>query len=615
MRTSTRIEAAPNMEGATPVPTGVPVIAVMPFAASGDTVPTDLVLQGLHEDICGALSRFRSLAVISPHSASVVAACGDAEAGLRLGASHILRSRLLGGDGRLHLTASLVATAEARQLWSDEFELSSDDPFALRDEVVSRVASSLHARLDEVARSEIRRGGKTPVPNGLVLHGLALLREGTLAADDAARAIFEEVLTQDPASARAHAGIALSWFNEWSCQFWDRFDENSRLAYHHAHRALDLDDGDGMVHLVIAKVQLFRRAFESASWYLDRAMALCPNDADLLVQAALCEIYLGRPETAIEHVSRAMRLHPYHPDLYFGIAALAHFFARDLEKALAMGARADRMPFVDASAFSASALAHAGMLDEARQMLARFHVDFTEKIAFGAPVQPGEPVRWFLRVNPFRRAEDSAYVAAGLERLGETMAPAPLQLHSAGAGRLIRTRIGWTADFAGQRADLPDLKGLHDLRRLLERPGEEVHCLDLTERAETTYGADAALDDRARAEIKARIRDLGEDLAAAEDMNDIGRAEQARSEMDALVEALSRALGLGGRGRRVGDLAERARTTVTWRLRYALRKVEAVHPVLGRHLAAGVRTGAFCVYQPETPVAWRFDEPVTAISA
>jgi hypothetical protein len=170
-------------------------------------------------------------------------------------------------------------------------------------------------------------------------------------------------------------------------------------------------------------------------------------------------------------------------------------------------------------------------------------------------------------------------------------------------------------DFAGQRIALPDLKGLHDLRRLLERPGEEVHCLDLAERSETAYGADAALDDRARAALKARIRDLGEELAEAEDMNDIGRAERARTEVDALVETLSRALGLGGRGRRLGDLAERARTTVTWRLRYALRKVEAAHPALGRHLAASVRTGVFCFYRPEAPVAWSFDGPDGAVPA
>ncbi|SFH46418.1 TolB amino-terminal domain-containing protein [Palleronia marisminoris] len=603
------------MNGTTPIQSGLPVIAVMPLVSRGDAWLSDPVLQGLHEDICGALSRFRSLAVISPHSALAVAGCDDGEVGRRLGASHVLRGRITGGDGGLHLTASLVATAQAQQLWSDQIELPSDDPFALRDEVVARVAASLHARLDEVARSEVRRSVAVPAHNGLVLHGLALMRDGTREADDAARAIFEDVLGRDPSNARAHAGIALSWFNEWSCQFWDRFDENSRLAYHHAHRALDLDDGDAMVHLVIAKVQLFRRAFESASWYLDRAVALCPNDADLLVQAALCEIYLGRPEAGVAHVARAMRLHPYHPNGYFGIAALAHFLARDLDTALAMGAKADRLPFVDASGFSASALAHADRLDEARQALAQFHADFAEKIAFGAPVPPGEPIRWFLKVNPFRRPEDAAYVAAGLERLGETMAPAPMRIEVPGAARLLRAQIGWVADFAGQRVAFPDLKGLYDLRRLLERPGEEVHCLDLADRAETTYGADAALDDRARADLKARVRELGEELAEAEDMNDIGRAERARSEMDAIVDALSSALGLGGRGRRLGDLAERARTTVTWRLRYALRKVEAAHPALGRHLAASVRTGVFCVYLPETPIAWSFDEPAAAVPA
>jgi TolB-like protein len=603
------------MDGTAPTSSDVPVIAVMPFATAGAAEPPAFVVQGMHEDICAALSRFRSLGVISPHSTLTVAACDDVEAGRRLGASHILRGRLTCSDGRLRVSASLIATAETRQLWADEVDLASDDPFALRDEIVARVSSSLHARLDQVARAEARRGAANPAINGLVLHGLTLMRQGTFETDDEARAIFEQVLARDPANARAHAGIALSWFNEWSCQFWDRFEDNSRLAYHHAHRALDLDDGDGMVHLVIAKVQLFRRAFESASWYLDRAVALCPNDSDLLVQAAFCEVYLGRPETAIEHVARAMRLNPFHTNFYFGIGALAHFFARNLETALAMGAKADGVPWVDAPAFAASALAHAGRVEEARQELAQFHADFEAKILFGRPAEPGEPMRWILQMNPFRRIEDADWLVEGLARLGEASAPAAPRAEAPDSARLVRAGAGWLVDFGGQRVLLPDLKGLHDLRRLLDRPGEEVHCLDLAERSETAYGADAALDDRARSEIKARIRDLGEELAEAEDMNDIGRAERARTEMDALLETLSRALGLGGRGRRVGDLSERARTTVTWRIRYAVRKVEAEHAALGRHLAASVHTGAFCSYQPETAVAWGFDEPVAAFSS
>lgn len=318
---------------------GIPVIAVMPISAPEAAERAELLAEGLHEDICAALGRFRSLTVISPRSAQAVASLDDFDAGSRLGASHVLRGRLHQQPGRLRLSARLA-------VWAEEIEITSGDIFELRDEVVGRIASTLHARLEGIARAAARRSADPDI-HGLVLHGLHMMRKGTPEADDQARAIFEQVLARDPANARAYAGIALSWFNQWSCQFWDRFEETSRLAYTNAHRALELDDEDAVVHLVIAKVQLFRRAFESASWYLDRALALSPNDADLLVQAALCEVYLGRPEAGLDHIARAVRLNPFHPNDYFATAALAHFFARDLDAALAMHAKADAMPFVD----------------------------------------------------------------------------------------------------------------------------------------------------------------------------------------------------------------------------------------------------------------------------
>jgi hypothetical protein len=69
-----------------------------------------------------------------------------------------------------------------------------------------------------------------------------------------------------------------------------------------------------------------------------------------------------------------------------------------------------------------------------------------------------------------------------------------------------------------------------------------------------------------------------------------------REEMDSIIEALSAALGLGGRVRKLGDSVEKARTAVTWRIRHALRRIEAVHPAMGRHLARRVKTGTFCQF-------------------
>ena len=56
--------------------------------------------------------------------------------------------------------------------------------------------------------------------------------------------------------------------------------------------------------------------------------------------------------------------------------------------------------------------------------------------------------------------------------------------------------------------------------------------------------------------------------------------------------------------RRLGDQSERARKTVTARIRDVIDRVERVHPALGAHLRASVTTGTFCSYSPPGPTAW-----------
>jgi TolB-like protein len=604
-----------------------PVLAVLPFAAPGASEADALIAQGLHEDVCGELSRFRAFAVISPTSAAAVADRSDAGIGTALGATHLLRGRLRRAGEALEVAASLIACADARQLWTERLAAPAEQFFALQEGIVARIAATLAARLEETVLAEARRRPtESLAAYALTVRGLAKLREATLAADEEARSLFTRALELDPTYARAHGGMALSYFNEWSCAFWARFYENAQLAYAHAHRALGLDDRDAMLHLVIAKVQLFRREFEQASWYLDRALALCPNDADLLVQIANAETFLGRPEAAVAHIAKAMRLNPYHPNIYYIYAAIAHLHAGDIDAALVFGMRNDGLPFVDAPAFLAIAHAHAGRMEEGLRALAEYRAAFRERIAFGRAPAPGEPARWMLEINPYRRAQDLALLREGFRLLGEPVdAPEPVLLPVLGDAPdlpepaveplLARAGEGWVADYGGRRAVLPDLKGLSDIRRLLERPGEEIHCLDLAGREDDAFRGEVVLDDAARQALKGRIRDLQEELAEAEDMNDPGRAGRARAELDRLVETLSRALGLGGRGRRLGDAAERARTTVTWRIRHAVKRVEAAHPELGRHLANSLRTGTFCVYQPERRLRWRFEERAAAPAA
>ena len=114
---------------------------------------------------------------------------------------------------------------------------------------------------------------------------------------------------------------------------------------------------------------------------------------------------------------------------------------------------------------------------------------------------------------------------------------------------------------------------------------------------------------KTRSAYKRRLAELREEVEEANQFNDIGRAERARAEMEAIGEQLAAAVGLGGRDREVGAAAERARSAVTQRVRSAIKRIAQEHPALADHLANRVETGTFCVYRsdPMRPIEWRLD--------
>ncbi len=197
-------------------------------------------------------------------------------------------------------------------------------------------------------------------------------------------------------------------------------------------------------------------------------------------------------------------------------------------------------------------------------------------------------------------ASRAAMVAEQLEGRGPAVpATAP------GTGVFRRDGDLWRAVFRGREVGLRPLKGYADLAVLLALPGREVHVLDLAgARAQVTGDAGEVIDPQARAAYRRRLEELEDDLTEADRRGDVDAADRARTEKEFLVAELTAAYGLGGRARRAGDPAERARTTVTWRIREAIKRIDEGHPELAGHLRASVRTGVFCCYEPEQPHRW-----------
>lgn len=199
-------------------------------------------------------------------------------------------------------------------------------------------------------------------------------------------------------------------------------------------------------------------------------------------------------------------------------------------------------------------------------------------------------------------------------RIGELSRPmaSTASPHPQEGNVFCRQGASWQITWAGQAITLPHAKGLADLHTLLSASGSQIASTALLNPhrdphvdAALRFGGEPVLDDTARQRYRTRLTELDELLDTAGLAGDIERRDQLLAERDALIAELRVAARLGGRPRRLGDETERARKTVTARIRDALRKIEAAHPALGEHLLASVSTGTFCSYRPADPVTWR----------
>jgi hypothetical protein len=234
----------------------------------------------------------------------------------------------------------------------------------------------------------------------------------------------------------------------------------------------------------------------------------------------------------------------------------------------------------------------------------------------------GAGQRWIDRVETARAASRLSPIEAGSKGkvgLGENA-----------EGPAIFKREGefWTLAYREKTFRVKDVKGLAYIAYLLAHPGERFHVRELLARLEGAVDtgsttatevaresstrhdlgdAGAALDQQAHADYRRRLRELAEELAEAERLNDIGRAESIKAEQDFLSGELIAAVGIGGRDRKAVAHVERARSMVSKNIRAGLEKIRGEDAALGRYFATSIKTGYYCAYlpDPERKIVWQ----------
>lgn len=168
----------------------------------------------------------------------------------------------------------------------------------------------------------------------------------------------------------------------------------------------------------------------------------------------------------------------------------------------------------------------------------------------------------------------------------------------------------WLLSYRGETVYLEDLKGLHYIRLLLQRPGREAHAFELVKIVEGITddvilgSAGDVINDQAFEEYRSRYEELRDELREAEENNDRWRVEKLREEQRWLADEIGGARGLGGRRRQASDDVQRARQRVSKAIARSLSVIQKHHEGLWRHLSSSITTGQFLSYTPETPIIW-----------
>src|SRR5208282_2237997 len=117
------------------------------------------------------------------------------------------------------------------------------------------------------------------------------------------------------------------------------------------------------------------------------------------------------------------------------------------------------------------------------------------------------------------------------------------------------------------------------------------------------------LDLKAKQDYQRRLVELREQLEDLRERGEDERAARVESEIEFLAREIARAVGLGGRDRRAGSAAERARLNVTRAIKSALQKISEHHSQMGELLDRAIRTGTFSCYlpNPHAQITWQFD--------
>ncbi|HEV8711924.1 MAG TPA: tetratricopeptide repeat protein [Candidatus Binatia bacterium] len=328
-----RTDAAP---AALPLP-DKPSLVVLPFVNMSEDPKQDYFSDGITEDLTTALSQISSLFVIARNSAFTYKgkAVRVQDVGRELGVQYVLEGSVRRANDQVRITAQLIDATTDAHLWAQRYDRPLQDIFALQDEIVQKIVTTLKLQLTLREQGYlVRKTTDNLEAYDAYLRGLESFNRYTKETNAQARQLFEKVIALDPQYAEAYARLSRTLSTEW-IMTWSQDPQTLERALILAQQAAALDDSLPGAQEVLSFAYLYKKQHEQAIAAAKRAIALAPNGAEGYADLGFILSFAGRPEEAISLIEKAMRLNPRYPVHYLSFLGMTYGLARRYEEALA----------------------------------------------------------------------------------------------------------------------------------------------------------------------------------------------------------------------------------------------------------------------------------------
>ncbi|MDH4074144.1 MAG: tetratricopeptide repeat protein, partial [Gammaproteobacteria bacterium] len=292
-------------------------IAVLPFVNMSASDEQEYFSDGLTEELLNLLARIPQLRVTSRSSAFYYKGkdVRIADVGRELGVGHVLEGSVRRSGDTIRITAQLIDVTSDSHVWSDTWDRTFDDIFLIQDEIAKAVVDELQIRLGSGVPLAVET---EPEAYTLFLRARHLVLDRTVESYSRALELLNAVLEIDPDYIPAWLELGDIYWDGRGIGMFVSVDP-AALARDAASRVFDIDPDNARAHLLLGMVSSSLEVdIRTAQREIDRALALDPNDIQIVWSAAMMAGRTGNVAKAQELAARARQLDPVGVDYLYG---------------------------------------------------------------------------------------------------------------------------------------------------------------------------------------------------------------------------------------------------------------------------------------------------------